>query len=471
VTWLRSAGLRLLLAIGLGFALWVFVSYTENPDRLIQFKGLPVVPEDLAPDLVIVDQSGLPNSSLPPVTVTLRAAGERSAAPNSNDIQAYVNLGGRGPGEWNIPVGARVTIPGRKPDVAEIKPDFLSIRIEHVITRTVPLTVELTGNVPFSYEAQPARVLLQGRPITTTLVHGPRSHVERVKLVRAAANIDRLTGNYSSQLPLEAIGVDGEIVRGVTIEPELVNVEVPIVSSVGIKRVPVVPVVEGQPASGYVVSGLSVQPEFVRLAGGSGALEEVESISTETLNIEGASQTLSHTVRLREPAFTPLLSGEPTTATITVRIAPIERPFQVKLPAAVQVADVGPGLSMSVSPTIVQVTLSGAAAQLAAIDPAALVGLVSMRGRDAGTYTVEPEFRLPPGITQVGEPPKVTVTLRLLPSPTPRPTPTPEVTPQPSTAPTLAPTTEPAALPTSTAEPAPAETPAETPGPSATAGS
>src|SRR4029079_5514048 len=110
--------------------------YTENPDRLIDFRGLAVMPEDLGPNLVIVDQSGLPSSSLPAVTVTVPAVGDTRGRPSSNDIQAYVNLSGRGPGEWNVPVGARVTIPGRKPDVDTIKPDFLSIRIEQAITRT-----------------------------------------------------------------------------------------------------------------------------------------------------------------------------------------------------------------------------------------------------------------------------------------------------------------------------------------------
>jgi YbbR domain-containing protein len=451
VTWLRSAGLRLVLAIGLGFALWIFVSYTENPDRLIQFKGLPVTSEGLAPGLVIVDQNGLPNPSLPSVTVTLRAAGETLAAPSSNDIQAYVNLSGRQPGEWNVPVGARVTIPGRKPDVADIKPDFLSIRIEQEITSTVPLTVEVIGSVPFSFEARPPRVSSQGQPVTDAHVRGPKSRVERVALVRAIADIDRLTANYTSLLKLEAIAADGKVIEGVTIEPERVDVLVPIVSSAGIKRVPVVPRVVGEPASGYVVAGLTVEPQFVRLAGGSGSLENVQSITTQDVNIQGASATVSHTVTLQVPESTPLLSGEPISATVTVRIVPIERPFQVTLPAPVQLADVGPGLLSSVSPAIVQVTLSGAAAQLAALDPATLVGTVSARERDAGTYSLAPTFALPRGITLVGEPPRVTVTLRLPPSPTPQATPTLASTPQPTEEATPTPAEVPTAAPTATA--------------------
>lgn len=98
MTWLRTSGLRLLLALGLGFSLWVFVSYTTNPDRLTQFKDLPVAPENLAPGLVIVDQNGLPNPPLPPVTITLRSIGDTTITPSSNDIEAYVDLTDQQPG-------------------------------------------------------------------------------------------------------------------------------------------------------------------------------------------------------------------------------------------------------------------------------------------------------------------------------------------------------------------------------------
>jgi YbbR domain-containing protein len=462
------AGLRLVLAIGLGFALWIFVSYTEAPDRLTQFRDLPVSAEDLMPGLVIVDQNGLPNPSLPSVSVTLRSIGETSVTPSSNDIQAYVNLSSSGPGENSVPVGARVTIPGRKPEIAAIEPDFLSIRIEREITRTVPLTIELEGNVPFSYENLLASATLRGRSVTAVSVRGPQSRVERVAVARAVVDIDGRTASYDSPRQLEAIGADGQEIEGVMVDPTSVNVSVPIVSSAGIKRVPVVPQVDGEPASGYVVSGLTVEPQFVRLAGGASALEDVQSVTTEAVNIQGASRTISRTVRLRELSSTPLLVGEPISATVTVRVTPIERPFQVTLPVPIAIADLGSGLLWSVNPPIVQLTLSGAAAQLATLDVQNLVGSVSVSGLGAGVYRLTPTFVLPDGVRLAGEPPQVVVVLRLPPSPTPSALPaetaSPAETAEPPTAPIAEPATAPPAAPTAepTAEPATAP-PTETP--------
>jgi YbbR domain-containing protein len=241
---------------------------------------------------------------------------------------------------------------------------------------------------------------------------------------------------------------------------------VPIVSIAGIKRVPIVPSVVGEPASGYVVSGLSVAPQFVRLAGGSGSLESVQNISTEPVDIAGASGTITRVVELRGPVETSLLSGEPVSATVTVRIEPIARPFQVTLPVPVQIADVGPGLLGTINPVIVQVTLAGTAAQLSGLDPATLIGTASAGGLSAGVYSVAPTFELPRGIALVGDPPKVTLVLRLPATPTPPATPTETATNQPTEAPPTetppAPTETPATDPNAT--PRPAEEPSPTPG-------
>ena len=461
MTWLRTAGLRLVLALGLGFALWIFVSYTENPDRLTQFKDLPVAPEGLSPGLVIVDQNGLSNSPLPPASVTLRSIGETSVTPSSNDIQAYVDLSGRGPGEWNIPVAARVTIPGRRPEVFEIKPDLLAIRIEQEITRTVPLTIEVVGNVPFSYQALGARATIRSEEVREVSVSGPQSRVERVETGRVTANIDRLTGNYDSPRQVELIGADGQPISGVTVEPERVNVSVPIVSIAGIKRVPVVPSIVGEPASGFVVTDLSVDPQFVRLAGGSGSLENVQNVTTEAVDIAGASRTISRTVRLREPEATPLLFGEPVSATVTIRMAPIERPFQLTLPIPVQLDDIGPGLLASVNPPVVSVTFSGTAARLSTLDTSTLVARINARGFGPGIYSIAVTVAPLPGITLVGEPAKVTLSLRSPPTAQPAPSETaaPDTGDQPTetapsqptapaaTTPSVEPTPEPSATP------------------------
>ena len=131
-------------------------------------------------------------------------------------------------------------------------PFRLPVRIEREITRTVALTITVNGSVPFSYEAGRAEASLAGIPLQEVLVRGPENRVEQVVAVRADVDIDRLTSTYNSPRLLEAITADGRVLDGVTLEPQQVNVQVPILSSVGSKRVPIVPQLFGQPGDGYV---------------------------------------------------------------------------------------------------------------------------------------------------------------------------------------------------------------------------
>lgn len=460
MNWLRTTGLRFLLALGLGFALWGYVSYRENPERSASFDNIPVNVTGISPGLVVVDNSGI--RSIPePVDVTVEADADTLENVSAVNLEAFVDLTGRGQGEYVVPVNIQSTRSDLRPLTFSSEPDFLRIRLEQLITRTVPLTVEVTGNVPFSFERRPARMESQGQPLRTVQITGPQSLVERVEQARTTANIDGLTANYESPRPVEPIAADGQAVVGVTVQPVTVDILVPIVSSAGIKRVPVVPHVAGEPAAGQVVADVTVDPAFVTLIGSSGSLDEIQSIGTQNVDISGSEGVITRTVALENLPGASLQAGEPESVVVTVRIEPIARPFRVTLP--VQVVWVNPpdGLLVSLSPQIVQVELSGTAAQLAALDPRTLQGTVDLEGRNAGTYALEPTFRLPEGVTLTNEP-RVTVSLRFPPTtiPTPEPTQPPADTgPTPATSPEPTADTPPAGAP-ATSVPATSAAPA-----------
>jgi YbbR domain-containing protein len=425
VTSLRAQGLRLLLSIGLAFALWIFVSFTQNPDQRSTFEGVPVDIEGLAPGLLMVDKEGLPKANHSTVIISVEGDVATIQTVRQSDLRAFVDLSGLAAGEHsNVPVIVERNRSGLARLTLTSDPAFLSFRLEQEITRTVPLTVEVTGSVPFSFEKGKPRLTQDGRPVDSVLIRGPQSRVDRVSVARVVADIDRLTGNYRSSRPVQILSQDGQEVAGVTAEPASIDVLVPIASSAGIKRVPVVPKLVGTPASGQIVSTVSVDPQFVQLTGGSDALDGIESIETFDVDITGATRAISRTVAMRVPANTSLASGEPAAATVLVQIRPIDRPFQITLPVPVQVTDAPDGLLLTLSPNSIQIKLEGSAAALGAFDSAALIGTVSARALGEGSYAITPSFQLPEGVRLAEPAPKVTVTLRR--PPTVQPTAPPE---------------------------------------------
>lgn len=449
----RAAVLRVVMAALLAFALWIFVSYTQNPDVTSSFEGVPVELEGLAPGMLVVDNDGQPRNGRATVNLTVDADEDTLRNLTVSDLRAFVDMTGRGPGEHSVPVNVVPTRTGLQRARFSADPDFLLIRLDQEITRTVPLSIEISGSVPFGFESREPLATVAGQPVETVTIRGPQGRVERVVRARISADIDRLTANYNSPRTPEAMADDGQVLAGVSLDPPIVTLEVPISSSVGVKRVPVVPVLGGQPASGYVVTGVAVEPQLVTLTGSSGPLDALESVSTQEVSIAGASQTFTRTVRIVEPVNSQLGFGEPESAVVTVQLAPIARPFQITLPVPVQVVDIPPGLLVQLSPTVVQVRLAGNSAQLAALDPAALVAEVSAADLRAGSYSRVPEVRLPDGVQLVEAPSAVSITLRLPATATLQPgdtTPTTTVT-----------TTTTVTLPTSTAPPEATMTPGQ----------
>ncbi|GIW02811.1 MAG: hypothetical protein KatS3mg058_4214 [Roseiflexus sp.] len=449
VDFLNTSALRFLLALILAFTLWVFVSYTQNPDRSIAYENIPVDIEGLAPGLIVIDKEGLPRAQRPEVDLTVLADDETLNNVRISDLRPFVDLTGRGPGEHNVPVNVVTTRSLRLRTAVE--PEYLLIRLDQEITQTVALTVETTGVVPFGFEARAPQVTSRGQPLTAVTVRGPQGRVTRVAAVRARVDIDRLTANYNSPRTLEPVDANGQPVAGVTVEPATADILVPIISSVGLKRVPVVPSITGFPASGYVVAGVEVSPLLVTLTGSSGPLDDAENVLTADVDVTGATQTFTRTVSLIAPRGTQLRFGEPTEALVTIRIAPINRPFQVTVPASVQMIGISEGMLASLSPNVVSVALTGTSAQLEALSSTQLLGVVNVRGLGPGTYELEPTFTLPEGVTLAAPAPRVFVTLRLPPTATPGPTLTIENESQPTASPGT-----------------PAPTPGETPTPTAT---
>ena len=465
MTWLRTAGLRLLLALGLAFSLWLYVSFRENPNDTTAYQSVPVEVEGLAPGLITVDRNGLPISTQS--TVTINADGPQSIMQGlrPSDVRAFADLTGLGPGERSVPVNVATTRTGFARINFSADPSLLPFRIETEITHTAALTIEVAGTVPFSFEALAAQASVDGKPVTQVQIRGPQNRIERVTAVRATANVNQLTANYESPRPLEAIDASGASVSGVAITPAMVNVLVPIVSSVGIKRVPVIPQVVGNPASGQILASISAKPEFITLTGSSGPLDRVRNTITAPVDVSGISGVITRTVQLQLPSDVAPLANEPTSIVVTITTAAIERPFTVTLPVSVVATNIPGGVFISLSPSIVPVQISGTSDRISSIDTNTLQGTLDLAGLNPGSYTLTPTFNLPPGVSVTNQP-RVTVTLRAIPTPqptavptaaptaatTPETTGTPSATAAPSTIPAL-PTTSPAPTAATTAPP------------------
>ncbi|EFO79320.1 YbbR family protein [Oscillochloris trichoides DG-6] len=456
MTALRSTILRALLAFGLSFALWAFVSFSQNPEELVPFEGLIPQVVGLHSDLVIVDANGMPNTSLPTINVTLRTDRNQRTELRPVDIRTVVDLSGFDAGEHIVPVNVqttRSTISFTLPSDG-VAPSAIPIRLERLISHTVPIDLKVVGNLPFSFERGDPQMSAAGQTISTVTVSGPQNRVDRVAAVQTSANIEQLRASYQAPLGLSAVDANGQLVDGVQISPSTINVRIPITSVVGLKLVPVQASITGLPDAGYTITAVKIDPPLIALTGSSGPLDVAAVLRTEDIDIQGARTPMVRQANIIFPAGTSPQIGEPTSVQVTILVAPISQSFQVALPAEVRLINIGNGLLASASAAIVSLDLTGSSAVLNQLAQQTLTATVDLGGRGPGSYDLPVAVNLPSGVELVGAPPLVTVVIRI---PSVPPTETPTLTPPLPETPSPLPTGE------ATSEPEPTATPSNPP--------
>lgn len=235
----------------------------------------------------------------PQVTVTLK--GPKSAVDavlegseaGASQVDATVNLTGRGAGAHTLPVELRVKTPLQE---ASGKPHFVSVVLEPVIEKSLPVDVVPMGRVPRGFRWDSTSV----DPEQAT-VEGPRSLVEKVARLEVRVPVQGATGDVHRPAEIQALDSRDEPVDAVRVFPNGVQVHVRIARVLQYKVVPIVLQTMGQPAPGFHVANTLVEPMTVTVSGSAHELDGVQALTTEPVDLTGGMAPIVRTVRLRAP--------------------------------------------------------------------------------------------------------------------------------------------------------------------------
>ncbi|NOK60783.1 MAG: hypothetical protein GFH27_549289n234 [Chloroflexi bacterium AL-W] len=437
MNWIRHTGLRLLLSFGLGLSLWSFVAYIADPDQQETYT-VNMLPQGIAPDLVIVDKQGQP-MDLPSARITVSAGSLTDITPNN--LRAEIDLAGLQPGSHTVEVRPNIENGSsqflRRINITEVNPDEITVQLERQVTETRPINIETEG-IPDEAEQEGSIIIRnsQRETFTDVQVSGPENRVALVNSVGATVDIDGRSNQYTTNVSLQPLSERGEEISGVTIEPEIVNVVIPIRPLIGIKTVPVAPQITGAPASGYIVSEIAPDPPTVVLSGSTDNLDNIQSISTEQINIAGTEGEITRTVRMIEPPGASLPSGQPEEAVVTINVVPIERQFTLNIPVRIEARNIPSNVTLELlSPEVFSIAVSADSESLDNLGTQFddILGTVSLSDLGPGEYILQPSIDLPDELTFAEDIPEVTVRLRARIIATPVPTAEPEPTSEPPT--------------------------------------
>jgi len=365
-------------------------------------------------------------------SVRYLAIGSDRPQITSSSFTAVVDLAGvvavPGAPSVSLPVVVQAVDPAIQ--VIDFAPSRVAVRLDPLVTREVPVTVDL-GTVPPGLDVR--EPVVSEDPVT---VSGPDSAVRNVAAALARVRLDPSGIDVNETVGLVPIDALGEVVVGVDVQPSTVRVTIQIGSQLATKTLPVSPVVAGSPASSFEITAVEVQPSLVTVEGEADALAGLVAISTRPVSISGATADVEATVGLDLPTGVAALGVAQVRVTITIRPRTGTRTFE----AGVQVVNGGADLVYVPAIESVLLTVGGTLEALDAVDPARIAAQLDVAGLGPGTTAVAVSAVLPAGVSLVAaSPPEVTVTVTAVATPVPIPSPASIPVASPSPTPSAAP--------------------------------
>lgn len=344
-----------------------------------------------------------PTDALSSITVTVDAPQAYYARLSGENVQVSLDLSSvRTAGIQEVPLRA-VSSYGR---VTEIIPESLTLTFEALDSRSIPINSVLSGDMQEDYWYNITRM----NPSNLT-VSGAGSVVRNIGSATVYMDITGHDSPFTQAQPYVLLDSMGE-----EISAEMLNISSSSVSvSVDIyptKDLPVstdlANVVTGQPAEGYVVQSVTMQPETITVAADSELLAGLTDLMIQPVSVDGMSQ--SFTVRA---AIAPLsgvknLSSEQVYVNVNISEASIGGRID---DVSVLVSGKGEGLSVEYNTMSVYVT--GPRSVVEQLQKDGVFVSVDLTGLKAGTYEIEPVFDNErfPNITFQPEHEKMMVTL------------------------------------------------------------
>lgn len=407
LVWLWNNLGLLLLSLTLSLLIWATAVEQENPTLEQTFpSAIPVLLKDPPAGMMAYGQTDVR------VSVVLRAPQSVWRALRPEDIRAFVNLGGLKPGSHHLPIQVQVNL--RPAQVRRVEPSTLLVHLEPLVQAEVPVRVRLEGNTPLGYIARPPE-----SAVLTATVSGPASLVAQVVEAQAMVSVEGRRADVDGEFDLKPYDGQGKEVPYITLTPSRIAVHVAVEQLSGFRDLAVTARLTGQVASGYRISGITVEPPVVTVYGAPEVISQIPGyLETAPVNLENTNKSLEVRLPLIAPGGVSLLMPEPV-VTVRITVAPIEGSMTVRRPVEVQ--GLTPGLTVTVAPEEVEVILNGPLPVLEKLRPEEVRVLVDLFGLTPGQYSREPQVVVTPAGVTVGAVLPATVQVEIAPPVTPTP--------------------------------------------------
>ena len=400
-----------LTALILAITVWIIAVTASDPAENRPYpRTVPI--EIVGQDTNLVMTSGLPAS----VSIILNTPQSvwNSILSAQSPVRAVVDLSGLGPGTHLVDLQIQVKI--RPVKVVSYSPRTVSINLESLSSKVLPLNLVVRGEPAIGYQAEDPVININ--QITVT---GPISKVDKVTEVRAILEINQAYEDISRTLIVVALDQNEMVIDDVTLTPDRIKVEQEINQRYGYRNVIVSVNLEGQLADGYRLTNISVFPLAVTVYSTKPDIvnELPGYVQTMPLNLNGLKDDVDVSLLLDLPEGV-LVVGDQRTVLVRVSIAAV----QTSLPVAnllIEIIGLPKNLQAILSPEMITIILSGPLPVIDQIKPGDIRVYLDLTDFQVGTYQLQPVVELTSDELTVDsiQPELIDIEVIIAPTPTP----------------------------------------------------
>jgi len=378
--WIASNIRTLLLALVLGFAVWISAVSAADPDEMRSPITVPL--EIIGQETSLVITNDIPST----INVTLRAPRSiwEQLTAQQDAVRAVLDLTGLSADEHDLPVQILISV--RPVQIVLVEPATVTVKLEPLAIRTLPIVLSLSGQPAIGYQAGEATI-----DPGEVILSGPESLVNQAARARVLVRLDGVREGIEQAMKIEILDEQNIPLDGITINPESARANIPVSQQGGFRDVAVKVVVRGQVAAGYRLENISVFPPVVTVFA-----EDPELVSklpgvveTQPLELQDAKQDIATRLSLNLPENVTIVGAQ--TVQVQVAISPIQTSLTL-LNQPIKLIGLSEGLVAQISPQTVDIIISGPLPVLEVLTPQDITVTVDVTGLDVGTHQLTPKL-------------------------------------------------------------------------------
>lgn len=383
--WVVGSLPLMFLALVLSIVSWFVAVEAEDPTISGRYtEAIPIAITGLPDGMMLMEVSAREGK------VELRATESVWISLVPGDFSAVAELTGLEAGEHTVPVDVRL---GKEPaDILAIAPQTITVRLERRLEIVVPVRLQIEGEVSLGY--------LRGAPSiepTEVSVTGPASAVERITQAVVAISVQGETADVEGGHAVRVLDEAGELVLGVTVSPNRVDLNVPIELSGYYRFLAVRVVLEGQVAANHRITDIIVDPPTVTVFGSPDVVAALPGfIETGPISVADATADVIERPSLILPENVTLVSGQ-RPVEVSVVVEPVQGSRTVNVPPTIQGLD--PGLTATIPLDTIAIVLTGPLPVLEALESGDVQVVLDLFGLAAGNHEIETRAIVPAGVT------------------------------------------------------------------------